>query len=150
MKARGFTLVELIVILMLIGILAFVALPRNLGSDYDALAFRDRAASALRYAQKTATSHRRLVCATFTANSLMLEIATSNPASVCDTALAIAGGSDSVQGGSTTAFTSTPNNLFFQPDGRITSDGNGSATVNATLTIGNQSIAIDGGGSYVQ
>lgn len=150
MKAQGFTLIELIVILILLGILAFTALPRNLGSDFDALAFRDRTASALRYAQKTATSHRRLVCATFTANSLSLTIAASNPASNCDTALTIAGGSNGVQGSGAAAFASTPNNLYFQPDGRITSDGAGATAVDATLNIGDQSIAIDGGGSYVQ
>jgi len=54
-RQRGFTMVELVTIIVILGIVAVVALPRFAGND----AFRDRAtadqvAAALRYAQKVA------------------------------------------------------------------------------------------------
>ena len=52
---RGFTIVELVVVIVLLGIMSAFALPRffNVG-DYQARAAYDEVASALRYAQKLA------------------------------------------------------------------------------------------------
>ena len=68
MKESGFTLVELVVILSIIGILAVVAAPRFVGSD----AFETRGdagllSSTLRYAQKTAIAQRRVVYMVYSA-----------------------------------------------------------------------------------
>lgn len=74
-RAAGFTLIELVTVMILLGILAAVAIPRMTGlSDYRALEFRDRTVTTLRYAQKTATSHRRTVCVAFTATTVTLTI----------------------------------------------------------------------------
>lgn len=57
---RGFTLVELILVLILVGIMSAIALPRFFDrADYDALGFVDQTRSLLRFAQKTAIAHRR-------------------------------------------------------------------------------------------
>ena len=75
---RGFTLVELVTIMILVGILAAVAIPRMDTSMYHAVQFHDQTVAALRFAQKTAVSHRRLVCVTFANNhSLALTIAST-------------------------------------------------------------------------
>lgn len=51
--SSGFTLVELIVTLILVGILAVVAIPKLVGlSAYNTLGFYDRVASGIRFAQK--------------------------------------------------------------------------------------------------
>lgn len=60
---RGFTLAELVVVMMLVGVLAVVAVPRLFQkSEFAARGARDFVASGLRYAQKSAIAMRRNVC----------------------------------------------------------------------------------------
>ena len=65
---RGFTLVELVIIMIIVGILAVAAMPRFADrTDFDARGFYDGTLSALRYAQKSAIAQRRNVCVAFSA-----------------------------------------------------------------------------------
>lgn len=57
---QGFTLVELVLIIVLVGLLSAIALPRFFNrTDYDSVSFVDQTKTALRFAQKTAIAHRR-------------------------------------------------------------------------------------------
>jgi MSHA pilin protein MshC len=75
-RQRGFTLVELVMVLVILGVLAVFALPRMLASsDTAARGLHDSTLSYLRYAQKTAIAQRRTVCVAFTTTSVSLRIA---------------------------------------------------------------------------
>lgn len=147
----GFTLVELVTIMVLLGILVAVAMPRLANSDLRAVTFRDETASMLRYAQKTATSHRRLVCASLATDSVAFSIAASNPATSCGLPLSLPIGSNGTlhSGDSAAVFTAPPANLYFQPDGRITEDGAGTILANQTLNIVGLTITLVGATGYV-
>ena len=122
-RADGFTLIELITIISLLGILAAVALPRMDTNAYHEAVFHDQALAALRYAQKTAVSHRRPVCVSFANDqrSLALSIDT-NLAGGCDTALPIPGTSNNriVSSHPLALFSPVPSNFTFAASGTTT------------------------------
>jgi MSHA pilin protein MshC len=138
---RGFTLLELVTVLLLVGILAVVAIPKLQG----AVSFRDdgwhdQLVAALHYAQKMAVSHRRLVCASVGAAGVALSIASTNPATSCGVVLpgldgqALAADSK----GGAAASIGPAGTVFFQPSGRVTSDGAGSSSATRTISIAGQ------------
>ncbi|MGQ0579826.1 MAG: GspH/FimT family pseudopilin [Betaproteobacteria bacterium] len=137
-RNAGFTMVELVVVLILVGILAVVAIPRLVGiGSYDTLGFYDRVASGLRYAQKQAIAKRRVVCATFAAASVTF---TYEPTAGggCTANLAGPNGQSPytvVPQGSGVAFTATPANFSFDALGRPSSAQTISITGDGVRTL---------------
>lgn len=87
MLGRGFTLIELILVILILGVLAVVAAPRVINSsDFYARGFHDETMALLRYAQKTAIAQRRTVCVTFAVagvSSASLRTATVEAVGTC-------------------------------------------------------------------
>jgi len=74
-RTRGFTLVELVTVIVILGILAVVAAPRFFDRNvFDSRGFYDQVIASLRYAQKAAIAQHRFVCAAVTTNSITLTI----------------------------------------------------------------------------
>jgi MSHA pilin protein MshC len=72
-KDAGFTTVELISVMVIVGILAAVAMPKFFDrGTFDSRGFSDQVKATLRHAQKTAIAQRHFVCVAFTANSITL------------------------------------------------------------------------------
>lgn len=83
-RATGFTVVELVVTLVIVGILAAIALPRfQDNTAFTQRGFYDEVKAALRYAQKLAIAKRREVCVDFPPGQVVL---TFNPTTVAGAA----------------------------------------------------------------
>ena len=140
-RQRGFSLPELVAVLLLVGILSVVAIPKLQGAlSFRDDGWRDQIVAALHYAHKVAISHRRLVCASVAANGVTLSIASANPALGCNTSLLGVDGqalaADSLGGAAASISPAGP--LYFQPSGRVTTDGAGSSAATRTITLAGQ------------
>lgn len=83
MRKTGFTLVELIVVIVLVGIVALIAAPRFFSQPgFDAARFHDAAISAIRFGQKVAVAQRANVYVVTTVSSVALCYNTSCAAPV--------------------------------------------------------------------
>ncbi len=124
---RGFTLVELITVIVIVGIIAVAAVPRFFQrSVFDSRGFFDQVISTLRYAQKVAIAQHRNVCVTYTLpapSTITLRIASlSGAASACDTDLINLTSPTAVpyvvRAPAGTAFAALPTPFFFDALGR--------------------------------
>jgi len=136
----GFTLVELVMVLVVTGVLAAVATPKILNiSGFNARGFHDQTLAYLRFAQKTAVAQRRTVCvafATTTLSTITLTMASAAGATNCSSATALTGpqGESPVvlSSKSGVTYASNPTAFNFDSLGQpITSTG----TVQATQTF---------------
>lgn len=118
-RQRGFTLIELIMVMVMLGVLAVFAAPRLFNSDdFYARGFHDETLGLLRYAQKTAIAQRRTVCVTFHDEGVQMTMDTDTPPdNTCDTSPPVAlpntprggkGLSAQVDGATVTGFHFTP------------------------------------------
>lgn len=68
-QESGFTLVELIIVIILTGILAVAAIPRFFDRTFDERGFHDAVKAAVQHARRVAVASRRFVCVTTTAGT---------------------------------------------------------------------------------
>ena len=75
---RGFTMAELVIVMVIVGVLSAVAVPRLFDqSEFAGRGGRDFVASSLRYAQKSAIALRRNVCVDVAGATIAATIATA-------------------------------------------------------------------------
>jgi MSHA pilin protein MshC len=113
-RARGFTLIELVMVMVMLGVLAVFAAPRVFNrNDFEARGFHDQTLGLLRFAQKTAIAQRRAVCVVFTANSLTLTIAATDISVTCENPLNGPTGEAALNAPTNVTYTATPGDFHF-------------------------------------
>ncbi len=150
---RGFTLIELIMVIVLLGVLAVFAAPRIFNSsDFNARGFHDETLALLRYAQKTAIAQRRTVCVAFTTNSAALNIASAAANTTCNTALRGPKGDNpgTVTAKSGVTYSSTPASFNFDGLGQPV-NASGAPVATQTIQVSNaaKSITVETATGYV-
>jgi len=147
MGQRGFTLIELIMVIVMLGVLAVFAAPRifNTG-DFYARGFHDETLAYLRYAQKTAIAQRRTVCVAFGANSVTLSIASAPATFSCAVPATLQGPKGetpaTLTAKSGVTYTSTPTTFNFDGLGQPISPL-GAAMARQTIQVANAAIPIN-------
>ena len=129
-RHRGFTITELIVSIMIVGILAAIAIPRFTGTgSFQSRGFYDSAKSVVRFAQKTAIAWRREVFVCVTATKV-----SAGTAAGCATPIQnpVTGG-DLDTGDAPSGVTLTPAAFSFDSAGRP--NPNAAVTITLTSTI---------------
>ncbi|MFA6970334.1 MAG: prepilin-type N-terminal cleavage/methylation domain-containing protein [Gallionella sp.] len=115
---RGFTLIELVMVILIAAIIAVVAIPRFFDVDvFNSRGFSDQVQASLRYAQKVAIAQHRFVCVSFASNNITLTIGATT---ACGTALAFPSGGEtySITAPSDIVFSATPNDFYFDALGK--------------------------------
>ncbi|SDD37634.1 MSHA pilin protein MshC [Massilia sp. PDC64] len=140
-RTAGFTMVELIVVMVIIGALAAIGIPRLVGDkSNEAAVFGDQVVSGLRRAQKIAMGHRRVVSATVGPRAVVLRVNASG-----STWIALNGVDDGDYATTDTDLSVTTGVLYFQPDGRVTTDAAGAIAWVGSLDIAG---AVNGGTTF--
>jgi prepilin-type N-terminal cleavage/methylation domain-containing protein len=138
LRQAGFTLMELVAVLVLVGVLAVTVAPRMDGAlSLRTTAWRDQVLAALRQAGALAQGHRRLVCVNVASGAVTLTLSSANPATSCTAAVPGPDGNAAWARDANAPATavSPAGTLYFQPNGRVTADGAGTSVVDRSISI---------------
>jgi prepilin-type N-terminal cleavage/methylation domain-containing protein len=148
-RNAGFTMIELIMVIMVFGILSVMVLPRFSGKVFEERGFHDAVKSVLQHARHIAVGSRRFVCVDINAGTGVVAISRDigvpegKTSISCNTPIALpspganCAGTNQVCAPADVAITSNTARLIFDPLGRMVSSPGVPGTA-AIITISDQ------------
>ena len=151
---RGVTLIELIAVIIVLGILAAIAVPRFGNLDaFKARGFYDQLTSALRYAQKVAVASGCAVQVSVSSTQLTLNQYAGCSSGSPNVPVPIPGQSSSsntLSAPSDTTLSASPTIFVFDSRGRAVDPTTGDPLTNyVTVQVGSRSLKVYGDTGYV-
>jgi MSHA pilin protein MshC len=137
--SRGFSLIELVVVMVIAAILAALAIPRLTDRETQASWYAEQVRAGLRHAQRQAVAQRRQVFAEV--QTTQLRLCYTAGCAVGSVLTQISSGQDYVL--------PAPDGVTLAPAGVVAFDGLGQSA-GATLTVAGQTITVQAGTGYVQ
>jgi MSHA pilin protein MshC len=130
-KERGFTMVELITVMVIVGIMAFVAMPNvSQGLALKAPGYRDQIVATIEYARKIAVAQRRHVCVSIAASTVTVTsdhgLPVNHTNGTCSSTLTLPSGSNVI---------TAPSNVTASPATSIDFDAEGRPVTGAPATV---------------
>lgn len=135
-RQQGFTMVELITVMVLLGVLAAIGVPRLMGDNgTGATVFGDQVKSALRLAHSNAVARRRVVCVEAAGTAVRLRMRQAPGLAACDAQLNGLADAGFASSNNKITVADAPAMLFFRPDGTVSASANGAPLGRTELRI---------------
>lgn len=150
-RTHGFSLVELVIILLLLGTVAMLAMPRLRGVEFDEALFIRALADSLHAARQRATAARCEVRVEVTSEDVLVRQRAALCSGPFDRVAASLGGTTEVldlRAPRALALVATRSVFYFEPDGSVAALPGGPA-VDVTIQTGARQLALTGATGHV-
>lgn len=145
---RGFSLIELVVVILLTAILAAVAIPRLTDAESKATWFHEQVKGGLRYAQRQAVAQRRCVFVQVAATDVKLFYGDSGCAITATPLIFLSTAAEGTAPGDPFALTA-PSGVTLSPVTTFSFNGLGQPSAGVSLSVAGMSITVAAETGYV-